>query len=143
MVKLCEDLLRIKSVVRLYAAMSAKVSGAHGLSGCELDVLAFLHNHPAMNTARDIVENRMLPKSNVSQAVEALVRRGMLMRSPDTQDRRRLHLYPTAAAEAVVQDIVTMQMEFEKRLFAGITAQERKQYEMLAQRIANNAEGKL
>ena len=44
-----------------------------GISMRELHVLLFLANHPGQDTARDVTELRGLAKSQVSQAVEALM----------------------------------------------------------------------
>ena len=46
----------------------------------EVQVLLFLANNPGCDTARDLVELRGLAKSQVSQAVELLVSRGLLRR---------------------------------------------------------------
>ena len=53
---------------RRYASALQPVEQAHGLTRNEIDVLLFLSNNPGYDTARDIVELRMLQKGNVSAA---------------------------------------------------------------------------
>lgn len=67
-----------------------------GLNQMEMELLLFLHNNPELNTARDAVAYRGFAKSNVSTAVESLVRKGWLTVEPDPGSRRvkRLCLCP-------------------------------------------------
>ena len=53
----------------------------------EMQVMLFLANNPGCDTARDMVVVRGLGKSQVSQAVELLVGKGFLERSPSRRDR--------------------------------------------------------
>lgn len=53
------------------------------------DILTFLANNPAYNTARDIVEVRGLKANLVSINVEKLVKEGLLERVPDAKDKRK------------------------------------------------------
>ena len=49
----------------------------------EATIITFLRNNPNVDTAADIAELRMLSKGQVSQAVESLVRKGLVRRQPD------------------------------------------------------------
>ena len=83
MIKDVEMLDRMRCIVKLYDRLSAKVCEKWKINRTEMDVLAFLNNHPDFDTARDIVEIRMLPKANVSLAVESLIQKGYLARRID------------------------------------------------------------
>lgn len=88
-----------QALMRAYDHCLTPVQEASGLNRTELDVLLFLANNPAYDTAADMVRRRGLSKSHVSTTVERLVQRGLLTRSADQADRRTVHLSPTSAAQ--------------------------------------------
>lgn len=84
-----------------YRQRFAPLAEQLGLTQLEIDILLFLHNHPACRAARDIIEVRGLSKSNVSTAVESLRAAGWLTVLPDPASRRSklLLLCPERQAE--------------------------------------------
>ena len=110
-----------------------------GLSRGEMDVLLFLANHPAYDTATDVVKVRGLSKSHVSAMVDKLAQRGMLLRQVEESNRRvvRLSLLP-AAAQAVALGREA-QEQFNRRLFAGISPLEQSNFERTLHAICRNA----
>lgn len=125
--------------VKLYDRMGQSVCAEFLLTRAEMDVLAFLANNPEKDTARDIVELRMIPKANVSQAVELLMHKNLLTRRQDTQDRRKIHLSLTESAATPVMRILDMQRNFFSVLFNGFSEAEQEQYFSLNKKIAQNA----
>ena len=121
---------------RGYEAACQPVCRQYGLLQIDFDVLAFLHNNPGFDTARDIVELRMLQKGNVSAAVERLIRAGLLSRHPDPADRRLIHLRLEPAAAPVLAEITAAQQEFGRRLLACLTPEERETYRRLTDKLA-------
>ena len=85
-------LLKSRAAGKLYEKMFGKIRLQYGMTQLEIDILAFLKNNPGLDTASDIVNYRMLPKANVSQAVEFLIQKGFVGRRTDEQDRRKIHL---------------------------------------------------
>lgn len=138
-----EYLQHFRNVVRYYEHSDRDVCERRSITQTELDILAFLHNHPGLDTASDIVEYRLLQKSNVSVAVESLIRKGLLVRLPDKSDRRLIHLFLTAAGEAVIPDIERSRRRLTSRLFEGFTEEEIGQYRKMNERIFSNAEKRL
>lgn len=134
-----EILQQIQSVKRLYEISVKDVCEKYGLSQIESNILMFLHNNPCKDTASDIVELRMLPKANVSKAVEPLIQKGLLRRTQDAGDRRRVHLILTEDAQKMMPDISTVQEAFVTQLFDGFTSEERELYADMNVRIAKNA----
>ena len=143
MIKDVEMLDRMRCIVKLYDRLSAKVCEKWKINRTEMDVLAFLNNHPAFDTARDIVEIRLLPKANVSLAVESLIQKGYLVRSIDEKDRRRVHLSITEEATDIVQDIEDMQNYERDVRMRGFSEEEQKQYGAMLQRSCENARREL
>ena len=95
-----------------------------GLSMREMDVLLFLANNPNFDTARDITEFRGLSKSQVSQAVDLLVAEGLLLRTPDTDDRRVVHLSVTPDGEPLARKAQGIQKLCGELLFTGLTSEQ-------------------
>ena len=66
---LAETLLAWQRMGKLYTRMELEVCARHGLTRLETDILLFLANNPAYDTAKDIVEVRMIAKSHVSASI--------------------------------------------------------------------------
>ena len=65
---------------RLYQEKLEPVCSESSLTRMEMNILLFLANNPAYDTATDIVEVRHLTKSHVSASVKTLQARGYLQR---------------------------------------------------------------
>ena len=82
--------------------------------------LLFLANHPQCDTARDIAALRELSKSQVSQAVDLLAAEGLLLRTPDREDRRIVHLSITPRGEPLARECQRLQVQCGRRLLEGL-----------------------
>lgn len=132
-------LCNIRRMVKLYDSMLKPVCDRYGLVPIEVTIISFLFNHPGRDTAADIVELRMLSKSNVSQAVESLIRKSLLRRQQDTGDRRRIHLFLTPKSKPITEEIETIREAFQKKIFRGFTEEEQRQFAWFNERIAENS----
>lgn len=138
--RLENDMLHaVRAAVKLYEQYEREVGERHGLQLIETDILAFLRNNPGCDTASDIAELRMLQKGNVSPAVDRLCRKGLLRRTPDAEDRRKIHLSLTEPAEEIVHEIQEARASYLEALFTGFSARERSDFQKTAERILNNA----
>ena len=106
----------------------------------ELRVLLFLANNPDCDTARDVVELRGLAKSQVSQAVEQLVRRGLLERRPDDTDRRIVHLSIPEAGLPLAREAQQIQADCGRQLLAGFSPGELAQLKTLFDKMMANGD---
>ncbi len=134
-----EDLRNLRCTKKLYDSIIREVCEKYALGRPELDVLAFLHANAGMDVASDIVEYCILSKANVSQAVERLIRRQLLVRVVDPEDRRRIHLNMTALAAPIIEDFDRAYDRFRNVLVAGLTGDELALYRELSRRMADNA----
>jgi len=134
-----EILRQIQSAKKLLEHYGRNICVKHGLSQTGLDILMFLYNNPDTDTAKDIVELRMLPKANVSKAVEALIHRGFLRRVQDAGDRRLIHLILTEEAQKIMPDIIAVMNAFASQLFKGFTPEQQALYAEMNTHIAQNA----
>ena len=134
-----ELLQEIRNIIRLFETTDQPVCEKYGLTKLEVDILAFLNNNPSMNTAKDIVEYRMLPKASVSVAVESLIQKGLLTRRQDHADRRRVHLALTGAGKELVPDLLAARQAFVDALFSDFKENEKSTYREMLSRMAKNA----
>lgn len=123
---------------RVYARLCAPVLQAYSLSQTEFDLLLFLANHPDDNTARDACRIRGIKKGLVSLTVDTLLRRGLIARSTDPDDRRILRLDPTPDAEPIIRDGRAVQQEFFRLLTACLTPEELEIYSALTRKLARH-----
>lgn len=130
----------MRVITRYYDAQRRSACREMGISQMEFDILVFLKNNPGRDTARDIVALRRLPKSNVSQAVELLMGKGMLERRQDTEDRRRVHLSLTEAAEKIMPRLLAAQQRFWEQAFRDFSREELACFAGMYRRIVNNLE---
>ena len=135
-----EMLTIVRRTVKVYDDLLKPVCVRYRLSSIEAVILSFLHSNPERDTAANIAELRMLPKSNVSLAVESLIRKSLLVRRQDTRDRRKIHLSLTPAAEPVIREIEQVRLKFYQQVFQGFTKEERQQFANMNARIAKNME---
>ena len=99
-----------------------------GLTMREVHVLLFLANNPDYDTARDITALRGLSKSQVSQAVDLLAAEGLLCRTPDSRDRRIVHLAVTGQGQPLVRECQAVQEQCSRLLLSALTPAEQTQF---------------
>lgn len=131
-------LLVSRYFMKFYECFCVDVCKKHNLVQMEMDILAFIANHPNLNTASDIVEIRMFTKSNVSAMVEQLIQKGLLEREEDKNDRRKIHLIIKPKANPIVKDIKKMQAKFSEELMAGFSENERLMFGQYIDRMLTN-----
>ena len=121
-----------------YQSMELEVCARHGITRLEADILLFLANNPAYDTAKDIVAVRMIAKSHVSASVESLIGKGLIAGTPDARDKRRIHLRPLPTAEPILAEAHAMQRAFFERLLDGLSEAECAEFRRLALHISKN-----
>ena len=139
MARTTELFIGLRSLFRLYDKMLKRVCTEHDLTLVEADIISFLRNNPKKDTAADIVELRMISKGAVSKAVEELIRKSLLERIPDPEDRRRIHLKLRPEAVPVTESIDRAGKEFRKYILEGFAEEELVMQDRLFQRLTGNA----
>lgn len=135
--------LSIRGMIKLYNQHLEGIRTEYRLSHIEITIISFLHNHPGRDTATDISDVRMLPKGNVSQGVESLIQKALLIRTPDASDRRKIHLSLTAEALPIVEEIEQEKNKLTSKIFAGFSPEELNLYLEMNERIRYNAQREL
>lgn len=130
-----DNLLLLKG---LYDRMLDPVAQRRQLTRMELDLLLFLHNNPAHNTAAEAVRLRQWTKSHVSAAVHALKARGLLAARHPDGNRKTLRLTPLPAAQPILQEGREAQRAFFQSMRRGFTPEEERTLESISEKIARN-----
>lgn len=129
--------------LKKYNQMCEPILEKYQLTQVEVDVIAFLSNYPEYQNAQDIVSVRGISRAHVSTAVSKLVKRGLLERVEDAENRRKNKLHVTEAAQPLVRDINRVQEEYKKIAYNGFSREERDVYNDFLRRIYHNLGGDL
>ena len=127
-----------KQFHKFYTSRFAALLEEHQLSMRDMDVLLFLVNNPGYDTARDITEFRGMSKSQVSQAVDLLTAEGFLQRTPDTEDRRVIHLSLTEQGAPLAAQALAIQASCVRQLVSGLSAEQQEQLKMMLDVVLDN-----
>ena len=79
-----------------------------------------------------------ITKGNVSQAVESLIQKGLLKRTADQTDRRKIHLSLLPQTADITAAICSMQANLYSQIFCGLSEEDLKFYEQINQQIMEN-----
>ena len=126
---------------KLYEKYCYEADKNYGLSICEGEVLIHIRLRGGESAAKEIVEKNWISKSQVSKAVERLVKLGYITEATDPNDRRITRLRLTEAAEAPVQELERATQSFLDKLFEGLTNEEIGEVNRLLQKMAGNIRG--
>ena len=74
-----------------------------GLPQMAFDILMFLGNNPDCSTAKEISRYRGFKENIISVNVNKLVNEGYLRRQEDQEDRRKVRLFCTEKAAAIIR----------------------------------------
>lgn len=128
------------SALSLYADVCRPVCRELEIPQTAFDILMFLANEPACNTARDISLRGGIKKNLVSMHVEKLVQQGYLQRQEVPGDRRQVKLVVTEKAFAVVDKGRRVQKYYYDFLVKGLSAEELAACRKCMETIAANAD---
>lgn len=120
-----------------------KVSGVcekYQLKQLEYDILMFIYNNPAYNTAADIVRIRKSTKSHVSTSLKVLEDRGFIDRRVDKDNKKHVTIHLLQLANEVIEDGIWVQKEFAQDMFEGLSEEEIKVFMSVFQKVYDNAE---
>ena len=111
-----------------------------GLSVTQWRVMAALGRFAPL-TASDVGQRIVMDKVAVSRAVARLMQRGLVERATDRADRRRASLRLSARGRAVHARIVPLALTYQDRLYNVLSADERRSFDALTDRLLAHASG--
>lgn len=138
MKRTADTLLLMRGISKFYDTFLEEPRRRHSLSQIEVKILSFLSNNPDKDTAAEISYIRMLPKGNVSQAVDALIKKGFILRIIDEHDKRKYHLKLTEKSVEITEDINQANDAYVEYVYQGFSAEEMELYMQMNQKILKN-----
>lgn len=111
----------------------------HGLSVTEWRVVAILGRYPGL-TASDVMHRGAMDKVAVSRAVARLDDKGLVRRTAQAEDRRRVALTLTNEGRALFRAVVPDALAYERRLLEDLSAGDRAELERLLSLLLERAE---
>lgn len=116
----------------------AKIKNDYDLKKVDIEVLYFLSNCKDKNTPTDIYKKLGLNRGHVSQAIDTLCRRKLIIAVPDQKDRRYMHYSVSDDAAKIVDEIAEIKRDLNKEIFRGITEEEIAAYKKTTEKIFRN-----
>lgn len=124
-----------------YRQMFATISKKEHLSKTEIRILAVLANHPECHTAKDIIRIQKISKAQTSIAIEKLVKKGLIKREVNKNNRRYHLLYIEKKADDIIKKILFQQQLYIKKAYQNMSENEIKTYYQLLTNIYDNLKG--
>ena len=109
-----------------------------GMTSVEWRTLAPLGRGGPMSASR-ISEETVMDKSNVSRAVQRLIDRRLVRRTPDAADRRRMVVELTPEGRSLYDAMSATSQDRQDRLISVLTAAERREFDRLLRKIEGQA----
>ncbi|MGN0482315.1 MAG: MarR family winged helix-turn-helix transcriptional regulator [Lachnospiraceae bacterium] len=128
---------------RLLESRFGEIKKTYDLKKVDIEVLFFLSQCKEENTPTDIYKRLRLNRGHISQAIDNLCKRNLIIPVPDESDRRYMHYTVSETATAIIDDIAKIRRDMEKKMFQGITQEELQIYKRISEKIAANIRGML
>lgn len=129
-----------KTITRYYETLTRAVCERWRLTQMEYDVIMFLHAHPQLNTAADMVRERKLAKSHVSAALAALEKRGYVAKKRTATNKRVVELFLQDKANDVVRAGMQAHRQFVRTMIHGISKDDFAAFQRVFDAMCANAE---
>lgn len=129
-----------KTITRYYETLARAVCERWRLTQMEYDVIMFLHAHPQLNTAADMVRERKLAKSHVSAALAALEKRGYVAKKRTATNKRVVELFLQDNANDVVHAGMQAHRQFVRTMIHGISKDDFAAFQRVFDAMCANAE---
>ncbi|MEU9359337.1 MarR family transcriptional regulator [Streptomyces sp. NPDC051840] len=113
---------RIKRLARIVEAEQRAVFGAHDLDPAAFDVLATLRRSPAPHrlTPAELMRSAMVTSGAITQRLDRLEERELVMRTRRAEDGRSVHVSLTPAGRKLIDQALGDHVENQNRLLSGL-----------------------
>src|SRR5215510_13067504 len=122
------------------SALSAEYATRYGLDIPEWRVLATLGFRHDPCSAQYVADCTRTHKSTISRAVTSLMKRQMIERVENEDDRREFRLRLTRKGRALYEELIPRLLRREQEILSCLSAQERKDLAALLGKIENSLE---
>ena len=124
----------ITEIARCGAQYRTEMLAPMGLKACHASYLVEISAHPGIS--QDKLASRIcINKSNVARQTVILEEDGFIIRTPSTQDKRMMELYPTEKTLALLPEIHAILGQWEACLTADVSEEERQILERVLERM--------
>ena len=120
------------------AALSSEYQERYGLDIPEWRVLATLGFRNDACSAQYVAHCTRTHKSAISRAVAALLRRQLVERVENEDDRREYRLRMTRKGKALYEEMIPRLLRKEQEILSCLSAQERKDFALMLGKIENS-----
>lgn len=120
-----QTLIRTMHLKQYYDTVFFESGKELKLTNLEINIILFLENHKEYNTARDLCRLRMIPKSNASNGIRLLERKGMLRIEYDLANKKIHRLFLTEKAHEATELLKKRQEEYLRRILGVLSSEEK------------------
>lgn len=128
----------ITEIARCGAQYRTEVLAPLGLKSCHASYLLEICANPGISQDK-LAARICINKSNVARQVAILEEDGFLIRTPSTQDKRIMQLYPTEKTLEILPQISPILRQWEACLTADLSDEERAILEKVLERMKDKA----
>jgi DNA-binding MarR family transcriptional regulator len=123
---------------RMLEVQFEEIKNKHGLKKVEIEVLFYLSKCGDEDTPTDVTNRLNLNRGHVSQAIDSLLQKDLIISIPDEQDRRCMHYAITPKASQIIEEIAVAKDNMDKIIFKGITKEEIEIYKKITEKMIKN-----
>ena len=91
----------VQKLKKFYEGQLMPIMTSYNLTKNQIDIILFFTNNPQYNTLSEIVEHRVLAKSQVSASIDDLCSRGLMVKELDGGDKRSYKLIIDSSASEI------------------------------------------
>lgn len=128
----------ITEIARCGAQYRTEALAPMGLKACHASYLLEICAHPGISQDK-LAARICINKSNVARQAAILEEDGFVTRTPSTQDKRIMQLYPTEKTLAILPSISPILGQWEACLTADVSEEERAILERVLARMKDKA----
>ncbi|MGK5636904.1 MarR family winged helix-turn-helix transcriptional regulator [Streptomyces sp. URMC 126] len=134
---------RLSRIQRAVSAELRKTFAAHGLDSASFDVLATLRRSapPHRLTPTELMKSGMVTSGAISQRLDRLEERGLVVRTPDETDGRGVRVSLTDEGRELVDRVLPEHLATERRLLGALTGERRDQFVEMLRELLESLEG--
>lgn len=132
----CEEVLvAIRRIVRAIDLHSRKLIQHHGITGPQVLILKSLLDQPGVAVG-ELAQRVHLSQATVTDILDRLEKRALVVRSRSSADKRRVLVYPTPAAEELIKSAPSLLQDAFTERFCDLQDWERLLMLSTLQRVA-------
>ena len=128
----------ITEIARCGAQYRSEALAPMGLKACHASYLTEICAHPGISQDK-LAARICINKSNVARQAAILEEDGFVTRTPSAQDKRIMQLYPTQKTLDLLPQISPILSQWEARLTADVSEEEREILERILARMKDKA----